>query len=484
MNQLLGNAVELERSEAPLPGQWVVLFKNGMGVQLYKSGSRAGWFNKFRMGAMTVAPLDTSYFPLVWDLSGIAIGPDHFLSAMTLEVTVALQPHGNEDQLLDLLGKRGDSFSYTLLQSLQQRVNSYVRGVLSTAVPEKVYRQGIDDYLFPQNGPGFVDPMFVLDGARVARVDWPQSLIDRISVADVWESDEIHARHELHRVDLDADVELARIVRSERVRMESLRIQAAEELAEIQSILHRAEVAGLPPSAFPGPFREHSDRELELVYKLLESPFSARRPEVIAAALTRLQGGRVDDPQLERLSMRTLDAIDPSLGVSADVKVEAGESQTMDLLAGASFRVEPPELRKLWDEAGGVGLVAATYAETVGRATVVFVSSEQASLPAGLRDAVENSLGEGMPRGAVEMVLVGAANPAEALARLFESKVGEGVTTTFQAVIRHDDSREVLARLSGPASAVTAGFTILQDESDPWVPAVEKIFGGVLRLSR
>ncbi|MEV8221779.1 hypothetical protein AB0P16_04850 [Dietzia maris] len=484
MKQLLGAPVELERSTAPLPGQWVVLFKNGMGVQLYKSGNRASWFNKFRLGSMTVAPLDTSYFPLSWDLSGIAIGPDHFLSGLTLEVTVALQPHGNEDELLSLLGSRGDSFSWTLLQALQKRVNNYVREVLSTAVPEKVYRQGIEDFLFPHKGPGFVDPMFALDGARVPSVDWPQSLIDRMSFADVRESDEIHAEHSLRRVSIDAEIEFARVIKSERVRMESLRIKAAEELAEIESILNRAKVSGLPPSAFPGPFRDHSDRELELVNKLLESPFSARRPEVISAALTRLQGGTVEDPQLDRLSMRTLDAIDPNFEISAAVSAEADESQTMDLLAGATFRVDPPVLREIWDEVGGTGLLAATYAETLDRITVVFVSSDQAELPTGLRSEVERTLGDDLPRGAVEIVHAAADNPADALTRLFEQKVGAEVTTTFNAVIREDGSREVRARMSGRASAVTTGFTVLQDESDPWIPAVEKTFGSVIRLSR
>jgi hypothetical protein len=266
--------------------------------------------------------------------------------------------------------------------------------------------------------------------------------------------------------------------------MESLRIQAAEELAQIESILHRAKVSGLPPSAFPGPFRDHSDRELELVNKLLESPFSARRPEVISAALTRLRGGSVDDPKLDRLSMRTLDAIDPDFELSAAVKAEADESQTMELLAGASFRVDPPVLGELWEEVGGTGLHAATYAATDDRTTVVFISSEQTGLPPGLRGEVENTLGEDLPEGAVEIVHATADNPADALTRLFEQKVGADVTTTFNAVIRQDGSREIMARMTGPSSAVTSGFTVLQDVSDPWVPAVEKIFGGMLRLSR
>ncbi len=484
MKQLLGAAVEVDRSTAPVPGQWLVLFKNGRGVQLYKSGSRAGWWNQFRWGSVTVAPLDTSLFPLAWDLSGIAIGPDLFIPELSLELTVALDPADREKEVLDLLGSRGDSFSSSLLQTLQKNVNAYVRGKLADAAPESVYRQGIEDFLFPRSGPGFADPMFAVEGARVTSVVWPQSLIDRISVVDVRDSDEIAAAHERHRADLQASVEFAQIEASERVRLEATRVQAAVELREIQSILDKAELAGLPPSAFAGPFRDHSDREIELVNKLLESPFAARRPEVIAAAMERIRGGQVGDPAVDRLATRTIDAIDPTLVERVGIKAQADEHQTQDLLSNAPFRVERPDLHSLWTEAGGDHLVAVSYASTFDRATAVFVTSRQCSIPGRLRSEIEGALaGEVLP-GSLEIVQVCASDPAQALTRLFEKKVGPGITTTLQAVIRSDGSREVMVRLSGPADAVTAGLTELSDESDPWIPAVEKIFGGMLRLTR
>jgi hypothetical protein len=125
-----------------------------------------------------------------------------------------------------------------------------------------------------------------------------------------------------------------------------------------------------------------------------------------------------------------------------------------------------------------------SYASTFDRATAVFVTSRQCSIPGRLRSEIEGALaGEVLP-GSLEIVQVCASDPAQALTRLFEKKVGPGITTTLQAVIRSDGSREVMVRLSGPADAVTAGLTELSDESDPWIPAVEKIFGGMLRLTR
>ncbi len=170
-----GELRSLNRIGTVQPDTVVALMPPGKSVELRYPGDTLmpGW-RPFRP-PVQVLPVSTVRIPLRAVVSSLTTFDEHAVDEVTLRVSVQLAEHDGFAVVLDLIEKHGPRFGTYLMDDLQAKIESAVRGAFrlnTLSVLRRALAGILEERWLP---PTFADGALVRRSMSVAEVRWPAS---------------------------------------------------------------------------------------------------------------------------------------------------------------------------------------------------------------------------------------------------------------------------------------------------------------------
>ncbi len=174
-----GQTRELNRLVRVQPGTVLVVFPPGERPKVRHPGETVlPTWNPFQYASLAL-PVTTGLVPLTMVVSDLTTLDNHVIEHVTLKVTVQLLDAGDFAAVADLAAEFGDTFGVYLMQELQTKIESTVRGAFRMNRLADLRRHTVAAVLEERWVPtSFANGTLVRRGLTVVDVAWPQPTAD------------------------------------------------------------------------------------------------------------------------------------------------------------------------------------------------------------------------------------------------------------------------------------------------------------------
>lgn len=174
-----GQTRELNRLVRVQPGTVLVVFPPGERPKVRHPGETVlPTWNPFQYASLAL-PVTTGLVPLTMVVSDLTTLDNHTIAQVTLKVTVQLLDAGDFAAVADLAAEFGDTFGVYLMQELQTKIESTVRGAFRMNRLADLRRHTVAAVLEERWVPtSFANGTLVRRGLTVVDVAWPETAAD------------------------------------------------------------------------------------------------------------------------------------------------------------------------------------------------------------------------------------------------------------------------------------------------------------------